>query len=55
VYIEVMESATGPQQELAMVRRLETLVAFSVLNERTSIDWNQMDDQRGWRSGPCRE
>jgi len=46
VYIEATGSATGPQQGLAMVRRLGTLVAFSVLNERASIDWNLVGDQK---------
>ena len=46
VYIEATGSARGPQQGLDMIRRLGTLVAFSVLNEPASIDWNLVGDQR---------
>jgi threonine dehydrogenase-like Zn-dependent dehydrogenase len=46
VYIEATGSAHGPQQGLEMIRRLGTLVAFSVINERASIDWNLVGDQK---------
>jgi L-iditol 2-dehydrogenase len=46
VYIEATGSARGPQQGLDMIRRLGTLVAFSVLNEPAIIDWNLVGDQR---------
>ncbi len=46
VYIEITGSAAAPQQGLDMIRRLGTLVAFSVLNEPVTIDWNMVGDQR---------
>jgi L-iditol 2-dehydrogenase len=46
VYIEITGSAKGPQQGLDMIRRLGTLVAFSVLNEPAQIDWNMVGDQK---------
>ncbi len=46
VYIEITGSARGPQQGLEMIRRLGTLVAFSVLSERASVDWNLVGDQK---------
>jgi len=46
VHIEITGSAHAPQQGLEMIRRLGTLVAFSVLNERASIDWNLVGDQK---------
>lgn len=46
VYIEATGNAAGPQQGLAMLRRLGMLVAFSVLNERAVIDWNLVGDQK---------
>jgi L-iditol 2-dehydrogenase len=46
VYIEITGSAKAPQQGLDMIRRLGTLVAFSVLNEPAVIDWNQVGDQK---------
>jgi threonine dehydrogenase-like Zn-dependent dehydrogenase len=46
VYIEVTGSAKGPQQGLEMIRRLGTLVAFSVLNEPATINWNLVGDQK---------
>ncbi len=46
VYIEVSGNAKAPQQGLDMIRRLGTLVAFSVLNEPATIDWNMVGDQR---------
>jgi L-iditol 2-dehydrogenase len=46
VYIEATGSALGPQQGLEMVRRLGTVVAFSVLNETATIDWNLVGDQK---------
>jgi len=46
VYVEITGSASGPQQGLEMVRRLGTLVAFSVLGETASIDWNLVGDQK---------
>jgi erythritol/L-threitol dehydrogenase len=46
VYIEITGSAKAPQQGLAMIRRLGTLVAFSVLNEPATIDWNLVGDQK---------
>lgn len=46
VYIEVTGSAKAPQQGLDMIRRLGTLVAFSVINEPTTIDWNLVGDQK---------
>jgi erythritol/L-threitol dehydrogenase len=46
VYIEITGSPRGPQQGLEMIRRLGTLVAFSVLSERASIDWNLVGDQK---------
>ncbi len=46
VYIEASGNAKGPQQGLDMIRRLGTLVAFSVLGEPATIDWNLVGDQR---------
>lgn len=46
VYIEITGSAQAPQQGLAMIRRLGTLVAFSVLNEPATLDWNLVGDQK---------
>ena len=46
VYIEITGSAKAPQQGLDMIRRLGTLVAFSVLNEPATIDWNLVGDQK---------
>jgi len=46
VYVEMSGSAKAPQQGLDMIRRLGTLVAFSVLKERAVIDWNMVGDQR---------
>jgi 2-desacetyl-2-hydroxyethyl bacteriochlorophyllide A dehydrogenase len=46
VYIEMSGSAKAPQQGLEMIRRLGTLVAFSVLNEPATIDWNRVGDQK---------
>ena len=46
VCIEATGAPRGPQQGLDMVRRLGTLVAFSVMGEPVSIDWNLIGDQR---------
>jgi erythritol/L-threitol dehydrogenase len=46
VYIEITGNAAAPQQGLEMIRRLGTLVAFSVLNEPAMIDWNLVGDQK---------
>ena len=46
VYIEITGSAKAPQQGLAMIWRLGTLVDFSVLNEPAPIDWNLVGDQK---------
>jgi L-iditol 2-dehydrogenase len=46
VYIEITGSPQAPQQGLEMIRRMGTLVAFSVLNERATIDWNLVGDQK---------
>ena len=46
VYIEITGSARAPQQGLEMIRRLGTLVAFSVLSERATLDWNLVGDQK---------
>jgi L-iditol 2-dehydrogenase len=46
VYIEITGSAQAPQLGLRMLRRLGTLVAFSVLNEPATIDWNLVGDQK---------
>ena len=46
VYVEITGNARAPQQGLAMIRRLGTLVAFSVLNEPAVIDWNMVGDQK---------
>jgi len=46
VYIEASGNARAPQQGLDMIRRLGTMVAFSVLNEPATIDWNMVGDQR---------
>jgi erythritol/L-threitol dehydrogenase len=46
VYIEATGSSKGPQQGLDMIRRLGTLVAFSVLNEPATINWNLVGDQK---------
>ncbi len=46
VYIEITGSAQAPQQGLDMIRRLGTVVAFSVNNERSTIDWNLVGDQK---------
>jgi len=44
VFIEATGNASVPQMGLEMVRRLGTIVAFSVLAERSSIDWNIVGD-----------
>ncbi len=46
VYIEATGSAKGPQQGLQMIRRLGTVVAFSVLAEPAVLDWNLVGDQK---------
>jgi threonine dehydrogenase-like Zn-dependent dehydrogenase len=46
VYIEITGNAKAPQQGLDMIRRLGTLVAFSVLNEPATLDWNLVGDQK---------
>jgi len=46
VYIEMSGNAKAPQQGLDMIRRLGTLVAFSVCNEPATIDWNMVGDQK---------
>lgn len=46
VYVEMSGSAKGAQQGLDMIRRLGTLVAFSTVNERVTIDWNVVGDQK---------
>jgi threonine dehydrogenase-like Zn-dependent dehydrogenase len=46
VYIEMSGNAAAPQQGLDMLRRLGTLVAFSVLNEPATIDWTIVGDQK---------
>jgi erythritol/L-threitol dehydrogenase len=46
VYVEMSGSGKAPQQGLDMIRRLGTLVAFSVLNEPALIDWNLVGDQK---------
>lgn len=46
VYIEITGSAKAPQQGLNMIRRLGTMVAFSVLNEPATLDWNMVGDQK---------
>jgi erythritol/L-threitol dehydrogenase len=46
VYIEATGNQAGPQQGLDMVRRLGTVVAFSVMGGPVSIDWNLVGDQR---------
>lgn len=46
VYVEMTGSPDGPQQGLEMIRRLGTIVAFSVTNGRSSIDWNLVGDQK---------
>jgi erythritol/L-threitol dehydrogenase len=46
VFIEASGNARVPQMGLEMIRRLGTLVAFSVLAERSTIDWNIVGDQK---------
>lgn len=46
VFIEASGSAAVPQMGLRMIRRLGTLVAFSVLAEQATIDWNLVGDQK---------
>jgi L-iditol 2-dehydrogenase len=46
VYVEMSGSSKAPEQGLEMIRRLGTLVAFSVLNEQALIDWNLVGDQK---------
>jgi erythritol/L-threitol dehydrogenase len=46
VYIEATGNPQAPQQGLNMLRRLGTLVAFSVMSEPVIIDWNLIGDQR---------
>ncbi len=46
VFIEASGSALVPQMGLSMIRRLGTFVAFSVLAEQTTIDWNLVGDQK---------
>ena len=46
VYIEATGNPQAPQQGLNMLRRLGTLVAFSVMSEPVMIDWNLIGDQR---------
>jgi threonine dehydrogenase-like Zn-dependent dehydrogenase len=46
VFIEVSGNAVVPQMGLQMMRRLGTLVAFSVMAERSCIDWNIVGDQK---------
>jgi L-iditol 2-dehydrogenase len=46
VLIEASGNAVVPQMGLEMIRRLGTLVAFSVMNGRASIDWNLVGDQK---------
>jgi len=44
VFIEVTGNATAPQMGLEMLRRLGTLVAFSVMSEHSAIDWGIVGD-----------
>jgi threonine dehydrogenase-like Zn-dependent dehydrogenase len=46
VYIEATGNGLGPQQGLDMIRRLGTLVAFSVMADPVNINWNLVGDQR---------
>ena len=46
VFVEASGNAAVPQMGLQMLRRLGTLVAFSVLAERSTIDWNIVGDQK---------
>ncbi len=46
VYVEMSGSVKAPQQGLDMIRRLGTLVAFSVCGGPVTIDWNQVGDQK---------
>jgi erythritol/L-threitol dehydrogenase len=46
VFIEASGSALVPQMGLNMIRRLGTFVAFSVLAEQATIDWNLVGDQK---------
>ncbi len=46
VFIEATGNAKAPQMGLEMIRRLGTLVAFSVVAENSTIDWNKVGDQK---------
>jgi threonine dehydrogenase-like Zn-dependent dehydrogenase len=46
VYIEMSGNSAAPQQGLDMIRRLGTLVAFSVLKEPATINWTVVGDQK---------
>jgi threonine dehydrogenase-like Zn-dependent dehydrogenase len=46
VFIEATGNATAPQMGLEMLRRLGTLVAFSVMSDRSSVDWSLVGDQK---------
>jgi L-iditol 2-dehydrogenase len=46
VLIEASGNVVVPQMGLEMIRRLGTLVAFSVMNGRAGIDWNLVGDQK---------
>ncbi|HWE60131.1 MAG TPA: alcohol dehydrogenase catalytic domain-containing protein, partial [Chloroflexota bacterium] len=46
VFIEVSGNVVVPQMGLEMIRRLGTLVAFSVMAERSTLDWNLVGDQK---------
>jgi L-iditol 2-dehydrogenase len=46
VFIDAAGNAAVPQMGLEMIRRLGTMVAFSVTNERSSVDWFLVGDQK---------
>jgi L-iditol 2-dehydrogenase len=46
VFIEATGNVAAPQMGLQMIRRLGTLVAFSVMAGQSTIDWNIVGDQK---------
>lgn len=57
VCIEASGGVEGPQQALEMVRKMGTLVAFSSIKDKVSVNWNLLGDQkeltvRGSHLGP---
>lgn len=46
VYVETSGQATGVHQALAMIRKLGTIVEFSVFKEPVIADWNVIGEQK---------